>query len=181
MTKYYPQWGFNPGLWLTSHFNSNTLLSELIWHVLLRGSLNFCLCITWFLDLDDLAGINRAWLYKEPKVSVLQANDQLPALCITGKLEWLLFIQNEYIPKSCTTMILLFLKLVNFWWTHSVVFSISFLWPSRYLRHKQTSSFKNCFKFYFKKLKIKFPWRPHTPVANFWILRPPCYIFTSNV
>ena len=27
--------------------------------------------------MDDLVGINRAWLYKEPKVSVLQENAQL--------------------------------------------------------------------------------------------------------
>ena len=45
--------------------------------MLLRGSLNFCSYITWFLDLDHLVGIKGAWLYKEPKVSVLQANAQL--------------------------------------------------------------------------------------------------------
>ena len=45
-------------------------------HVLPRGSLNFCLSIIWFLDLNDLVRINRAWLCKEPKVSVLQANTQ---------------------------------------------------------------------------------------------------------
>ena len=56
---------------------SPTLLSGLIWQVLLRGSLYFCSCTTWFLDLDDSDGINRAWLYKEPKVSVLQAHTQL--------------------------------------------------------------------------------------------------------
>ena len=33
--------------------------------VLLRGSLNFCLCTTWFMDLDDFVGINRAWLNKD--------------------------------------------------------------------------------------------------------------------
>ena len=38
------------------------------------GSLNFCSCTTWFLDLDDLVRINRAWLYKDLKVSDLQAN-----------------------------------------------------------------------------------------------------------
>ena len=32
---------------------------------------------TWYFDLDDLRGINRAWLYMEPKVSVLQANVKL--------------------------------------------------------------------------------------------------------
>ena len=29
------------------------------------------------MDLDDLVGINRAWLYEEPKVSIFQANAQL--------------------------------------------------------------------------------------------------------
>ena len=29
------------------------------------------------MDLDDLVEINRAWLYKEPKASILQANAQL--------------------------------------------------------------------------------------------------------
>ena len=38
---------------MTSDSKSNTLLSELTWHVLLRGSLNFCSCTTWFLDFHD--------------------------------------------------------------------------------------------------------------------------------
>ena len=38
---------------MTSDSKSNTLLSELTWHVLLRGSLNFCSCTTWFLDFYD--------------------------------------------------------------------------------------------------------------------------------
>ena len=62
---------------MTSDSKSNILLSTVTCHVLLRRSLNFCSCTTWFLDLDDLVGINRAWLYKEPKVSVLQANAKL--------------------------------------------------------------------------------------------------------
>ena len=53
-----------------SDSKSNTLLSTLTWHMLLRRSLNLCSCTTWRLDLDDLRRINRAWLYKEPKVSV---------------------------------------------------------------------------------------------------------------
>ena len=61
------KWVLNP--W-TSDSKSNTLLCELIWHVLLRRSLNFCSCTTWFLDL---VRIDRTWLYKETKVSVLQA------------------------------------------------------------------------------------------------------------
>ena len=60
-----------------SDSKSNTILSTLTWHVLLRISLNCCSCTTWYLDLDDLRGINRAWLYKEPKVSFLQANVKL--------------------------------------------------------------------------------------------------------
>ena len=56
---------------------SSTILFELIWHVLLRRSSNFSSCTTWFLDLDDLVRINGAWLYKELKVSVLQANVKL--------------------------------------------------------------------------------------------------------
>ena len=46
--------GIDPG---PSDSKSNTLLSELILHVLLRGSLNFYSCTTWFLDLDDLVRI----------------------------------------------------------------------------------------------------------------------------
>ena len=38
---------------------------------------NFCSCATSFLDLDDLVRINEACLYKEPEVSVLQANAKL--------------------------------------------------------------------------------------------------------
>ena len=72
-----PQVGIEPGPLIASDFKSNTILSTLTWHLLLRRSLNFCSCTTWNLDLDDLRGINRAWLYKEPKVSVLQANVKL--------------------------------------------------------------------------------------------------------
>ena len=38
-----------------------------------------CSCTTWFwfLDLIDLVGINRVWVYKEPKFSVLQVNAKL--------------------------------------------------------------------------------------------------------
>ena len=67
VTKCYLQWRLNPDLWLTSDSKSNTLLSQLIWHVLLKRSLNFCLCITWFLDLVDLVGVNRAWLLRSLK------------------------------------------------------------------------------------------------------------------
>ena len=36
----------------------NTILSGLTWHVLLRRSLNFCSCTTWFLDLEELRGFS---------------------------------------------------------------------------------------------------------------------------
>ena len=76
-----PLVGIEPGPLIASDSKSNTILSTLTWHVLLRRSLNFCpvhvLFTTWNLDLDDLRGINRAWLHKEPKVSVLQANVKL--------------------------------------------------------------------------------------------------------
>ena len=51
---------FPPFLW----FFWKSMLSG---HVLLRGSLNFCSCITWFLYFDHLVEINRSWLYKETK------------------------------------------------------------------------------------------------------------------
>ena len=60
-----------------SDSKSNTILSILTWNLLLRRSVNFCSCTTLNLDLDDFREINRAWLYKEPKVSVLQANVKL--------------------------------------------------------------------------------------------------------
>ena len=66
-TKCYPQWVLNP--W-TTDCKSNTLFSRLIWYVLFRRSLNFCSCTT-------LLRINKAWLHKEPKISVLQANAKL--------------------------------------------------------------------------------------------------------
>ena len=72
-----PSVGIEPGPLITSDSKSNTILSTLTWHVLLRRSLNFYSSTTWCLDLDDLRRINRAWLYKEPKVSVLQANVKL--------------------------------------------------------------------------------------------------------
>ena len=77
VTKCYPQWVLNPGLWWTSDSKSNTLLSGLTWHVLPGRSLTFCSCTTWFLDLNDSVRINRAWQYKGPKVSVLQATVNL--------------------------------------------------------------------------------------------------------
>ena len=50
VTKCYSQWVLNP--W-ASDSKSNTLLSELIWHVLLRRSLNFCSCrIPWKLQWE---------------------------------------------------------------------------------------------------------------------------------
>ena len=57
---------------LAQDSKSNMLLPTLTWHVL-----NFCSCTTWCLDFDDLVRINRAWLYKDSKVSVLQANVKL--------------------------------------------------------------------------------------------------------
>ena len=75
--KMLPPVGIEPGPLITSDSKSNTILSTLIWHVLLRKSLNFCSCTTLYLDFHDLREINRAWLYKEPKVSVLQANVKL--------------------------------------------------------------------------------------------------------
>ena len=72
-----PPVGIEPRPLINSDSKSNTLLSTLTCHVLLRRSLNFCSCTTWFLDLDDLVTINRAWLYKDLKVSVLQANVNL--------------------------------------------------------------------------------------------------------
>ena len=55
--------------------------STLICHVLLRGSLNFFSCTSWYLNLDNLVRINRAWLYKEHKVSVLQAKSLIFLRC----------------------------------------------------------------------------------------------------
>ena len=72
-----PPVGIELKLLIASDSKSNTLFSTLTWHVLLRRSLNLCSCTTWYLDLDDLMGINWAWLHKEPKVSVLQANAKL--------------------------------------------------------------------------------------------------------
>ena len=64
VSKCYPQWVLNPQ---TYDSKSNTLFSELIWHVLLRRPLNICSYTTWFL-----VRINRTWLYKDPKVSEVQ-------------------------------------------------------------------------------------------------------------
>ena len=69
--------GIEPGSVIAIDSKSNTFLSELVRHVLLRRSLNFCWCTTWCFNSDDLVGINTAWLYKELKVSVLQAYAKL--------------------------------------------------------------------------------------------------------
>ena len=69
-----PPVGIEPWPLITSDSKS-IILSELVRHVLLRRSLNFCSCTT--LDLDDLVRINRARLFQEPQVSVLQANAKL--------------------------------------------------------------------------------------------------------
>ena len=58
----------------------NKATNELKWHLLFRESLNFCSCTTWFLDLHDLVRINGKWLYKDLKVSDLQANATLAQL-----------------------------------------------------------------------------------------------------
>ena len=57
--KMLPQMSIEPH---TSDSKSNTFLSEIIWYMVLRRSLNFCSCTTWFLDLDDLVRISRTWL-----------------------------------------------------------------------------------------------------------------------
>ena len=82
-----PPVGIEPRPLITDS-KSNSLLSELVRHVLLR-SLNFYSCTTWFLDFDDLVRINKVWLYKEPKVSVLQVNAKL-----VQKVK--LFLLNKY-------------------------------------------------------------------------------------
>ena len=66
--KMLPQVGIEPAPLITYDSRSDTILSTLTCHVLFGRSLNFCSCTTWFLDLDDPVRINRAWLYKEPKV-----------------------------------------------------------------------------------------------------------------
>ena len=61
--------------------------------MLLRRSSNFCSCTTWYLDLDDLRGINRVCLYKESEVSALQANTQLAR-------KWECWIWNQRFIKD---------------------------------------------------------------------------------
>ena len=65
--------GMEPGPLITSDSKSNTILSGLTWHVHhLIFDLDDSVRIswtTWFFDLDDSVRINRAWLYKETKVS----------------------------------------------------------------------------------------------------------------
>ena len=75
--KMLPPVGIELGPFMNLWFQVQHFLFWAKWHLLLRESLNFCLCNTWFLALDHLVGINRAWLYKTPKVSILQANTQL--------------------------------------------------------------------------------------------------------
>ena len=80
----------NPGLSWTSGSKSNTPFWANWTCATYRWSLNFCLCITWFLDFNDLVGINKAWPRKEPKVSVLQANAQL----VQKRECWILFLSS---------------------------------------------------------------------------------------
>ena len=49
--KMLPQVAMEPSPLITSDSKSYSLLSELVWPVVLRRSLSFCSCITWFLDL----------------------------------------------------------------------------------------------------------------------------------
>ena len=69
--------GIEPRPLITFDSKSDTVLSGLTWYVLFMRSLNFCSCTTWCLDLGDSVRISRVWLYKESKVSVLQANVNL--------------------------------------------------------------------------------------------------------
>ena len=68
--KVLPQWVLNPWPLIPS-----PTLSFLYKYGMCY--LNFCSCTTWFLDFNDLFKINRAWLYKELEISVLQANVEL--------------------------------------------------------------------------------------------------------
>ena len=85
--KSYLQWGSTWCKGLLLVYQSNTKSTEPLRHLLLRRSLNFCPCTTWFLDFDHLVGINRAWLYKDPKVSVLQANAPVGFFTYTQKCQ----------------------------------------------------------------------------------------------
>ena len=50
--------GIEPRPLISSDSKSNIILPGLTWHVLLKGSLNFCSCTTWFLDLEELRGFS---------------------------------------------------------------------------------------------------------------------------
>ena len=52
--KMLPPVGIEPGSLIASDSESNTILST--WHVLLKRSLNFCSCTTWYLDYDGFKG-----------------------------------------------------------------------------------------------------------------------------
>ena len=75
--RIYLQWGL---AWWLRDQESNTYSSELTWHVLVGGSLNWLFFMHHF---TFQTGINRAWLCKDRKVQDLQANLRL--LCIKRK------------------------------------------------------------------------------------------------
>ena len=63
-----------PRPFITSDSKSNTILSELVRHVLAEEIFQLLLMYHFIFDL---VRINRVWLYKQPKVSILQANAKL--------------------------------------------------------------------------------------------------------
>ena len=78
--KKLPPVGFNLMQEIITDLGVQCLANWVNRNVLFMGSLNFCSCTTWFLDLNDLVRINGAWLCKVLKVSDLQANASLAQL-----------------------------------------------------------------------------------------------------
>ena len=123
--KMLPTVGTEPRPLITSDSKSNTILSGLTWYMLIRRSLNFCSCSSWFLDL---ATINRAWLYKKggldhwifyfhikPLMSILAL---LPTLFIYEKTRMVSQEVSLYgAAGSLTRNLFLVLGVSPFWWS----------------------------------------------------------------
>ena len=77
--------------WRRLGFQSDVLLTKLTWHVLIRGSLNCLVHLTFwpFWNPNELARINEIWLYKDQTETHQVASQS--SILTAGKMLWLEF------------------------------------------------------------------------------------------
>ena len=90
--KSYLQWDSTWCQGLLLVYESNTKPTEPLRHLLLRISLNFCPCSTWFLDTDHLESIEHDYI----RILKSQSYKQMPTLQLLATLYKLWIIRQTH-------------------------------------------------------------------------------------